>query len=127
MSELIAGGWHNVIVCTCGSWFIWFVNWNRGRSKGTAGTWQLVRGRGTELEHHLPVLIHCQSSGALSAGGRLEKLAGGMCSCLHGLLPKFSSRLLFSMGKSMGGHLGETVWASKLQTFLGRASCVRGC
>lgn len=32
-------------VYTCGCWFIWFVNWDRGRSKGTAGAWQPVRGK----------------------------------------------------------------------------------
>lgn len=60
------------------------------------------RGRGAEPEHHLPVLIHCQSSGALAAGGRLEKFARRMCSCLHGLLPKVSSRLLFLHGYKHG-------------------------
>ena len=50
-----------------------------GRSKGTAGTWQPARGRGTELACHLPVLIDCQSFVALSAGGRLERFEGRMC------------------------------------------------
>lgn len=50
-----------------------------GRSKGTAGTWQPARGRGTEPARHLPVLIGCQSSVALFAGGRLERFERSTC------------------------------------------------
>lgn len=50
-----------------------------GRSKGTAGTWQRARGRGTEPARHLPALIDCQSFVAFSAGGRLERFERRMC------------------------------------------------
>lgn len=50
-----------------------------GRSRGTAGTWQPAKGRGTEPARLPPVLINCQSFVSLSAGACLERFERSMC------------------------------------------------